>query len=114
MNRYDNPAQRQQLRHVRDRIAAKYMAHPAVNMVDIGFVEADAQASVLDADQPEPDVDEALSDQQAPVGVRIHVRDVRYTQNPQYRKQFPFQLEGVRIDVVYGSYGIGRESGGGE
>ncbi len=64
-------------RQVRDRMIARFSAHPAVTNIDIGLL-----------DPPEAGM----------IGVRIHVRDTPEDLS------VPDEIDGIRVGIVRGNY----------
>ncbi|MCB0090311.1 MAG: hypothetical protein KDE54_20550 [Caldilineaceae bacterium] len=72
-------------RRAREQLAAQYLSHPDVTLIDIGYVP-----------------DRATGTQK--VALRIHVRDSWLKAKPENRVSFPYRVDGIPVAVIGGEY----------
>ena len=69
----------------RDVLAAQFLGHPAVSLIDIGYV--------MDGSEIRGDI-----------VLRIHVRESWVNARPEERVRFPDQVDGIPVIVMRGDY----------
>ena len=76
---------RAKLERARDKLVAKYIYHPDVTLIDIGY--------------PLPDDEETKA-----LVLRIHVRSRWMKSSPEQRTSFPEEVDGIPVIVMSGDY----------
>jgi hypothetical protein len=72
-------------RRARDKLAAQFLDHPDVSLIDIGYA---------------PERGEETEE----VVLRIHVRERWVKAQPEERVAFPKQVDGIPVVVILGEY----------
>ncbi|MCL5996816.1 MAG: hypothetical protein M1546_12285 [Chloroflexi bacterium] len=80
-------------RRARDKLAAQFVDHPAVSLIDIGTVHAEGQRTDR-------------------LAIRIHLRDTWLLAHPQHTLNFPDQVDGILVAVLGGNYRLEDDGGG--
>jgi hypothetical protein len=76
---------RAKLERARDKLVAKYIYHPDVTLIDIGYsLAGDQEAKEL--------------------VLRIHVRSRWMKSSPEQRTDFPKEMDGIPVIVMPGDY----------
>ena len=76
---------RSKLERARDELVAKYIYHPDVTLIDIGYPLVDGQETKAFV-------------------LRIHVRSRWMKSSPEQRASFPEEVDGIPVIVISGDY----------
>ncbi len=79
-------------RRARDKLAAQFLDHPDVSLIDIGYPIEQGQVG-------------------KEVVLRIHVRERWMKAKPEERTAFPAEVEGIPVIVMFGDYKAEPRSG---
>jgi hypothetical protein len=77
-------------RRARDKLIDKYLDHPDVNLIDIGYSPAKQGISTGE------------------VVLRVHVSEQWFKLPPEERLSLPDQVDGIPVSVISGDYRIGE------
>jgi hypothetical protein len=80
-----DPESRAKLERARDKLVAKYIYHPDVTLIDIGYPLADDQET-------------------KELVLRVHVRSQGMKSRPEQRTNFPEEMDGIPVIVMSGDY----------
>jgi hypothetical protein len=81
-----NPEFWNRARHARNKLADRFLDHPDVSLIDIGFVPAEQ------------------GERTEEIVLRIHVREKWLNAKPEARVAFPGQMDGIPIIVISGDF----------
>ncbi len=84
-----NPETIDKARRAQQKLAAQFLTHPDVSLIDIGA-------------EPHP------SGEEAPLVLRMHVRDRWFDTPPDEREAFPKEVDGFPVVVKRGEYRVGE------
>jgi hypothetical protein len=78
-------------RRARDKLAAQFLNHPDVTLIDIGYAYEEGQRT----DQ---------------IALRIHVHERWMKAKPEERVTFPEQVDGIPVAVMLGEYRLDTDA----